>query len=140
MIYTVSQSDNRSVSLSMVVENKRKMNEWSSWSRFVAYWFWEGLWNENHWTDLVLFFQSHKYPLQFTILAHSINYSVFVSINDPFYVQHVPYHSSHSLQSDICRIAHLFSVMNDWNRVRLRYHNQSHSYPFPFSLIQFSIS
>ena len=65
--------------------------------------------NENHWTDLVLFFQSHKYPLQFTILAHSINYSVFVSINDPFNVQHVPYHSSHSLQNDICRIAHSFS-------------------------------
>ena len=71
-----SKSVNWSASLSMVVENKRKMNEWSFGSRFVAHRFWEMLRNEDHWTDLVLFIQSHKYPLQFTLLVHSINYSV----------------------------------------------------------------
>ena len=76
-----SKSVNRSVSLSMVIEtNSKWLNEWLidllTCSRFVAHRLWEMLRNENHWRDITSFIQSHKYPLQFTILVHSINYSV----------------------------------------------------------------
>ena len=77
LIYTVSQS----ISLTFISDSNQKqiiewLNDWSSCSRFVAHRLWEMLRNENHWTDLASFFQSHKNPLQFTILVHSIYHSV----------------------------------------------------------------
>ena len=135
-----TQSDNRSVSLSMVVENKGKRIEWvillyqirsSSFLRRVEEW--------KSLNRLSIIHSITQISIAIHIIGPLYQLLCFVSINDPFYVQHIPYHSPHSLQSDICRIVHLLSAMNDWNRVRLRYHSQAHSHPFPFFLIQFSM-
>ena len=141
-----SQSIDRSVSLSLVIViNSKWLNDWMiEWLIFLYQIRSSSVMrNVEEWKSL------NRLSIilsitQISIAIHNIGplYQSlwFVSINDPFYVQHIPYHSPYSLQNDICRIAHSFSVMNDWNRVRLRYHNQSHSHPFPFFLIQFSIS
>ena len=64
LFYTVSQS----ISLTFISDSNQKqiiewLSDWSSCSRFVAHRLWEGFRKENHWTDLVLFIQSHKYPI-----------------------------------------------------------------------------
>ena len=97
-----SKSVNRSVSLSIVIETNSKwlndwmiewLNDWSSCIRFVAHRLWEMLRKENHWTDLESFIQSQKYPIAIHNIGPLYQLLCFVSINDPFYVQHVPYHS-----------------------------------------------
>ena len=119
-----TQSDNRSVSLSMVVENKGKRIEWVILLYKIR-------------SLLVLRNVMEWKSLNRLSIIHSITQiSIAIHIIGPLYqslcfCQHqwsILCTTCALLQStllnDICRIARSFSVMNDWNRVRLRYHNQ----------------
>ena len=81
------------------------------------------------------FFQSYKYPLQFTILVHSIFHSV-LSASMIHFMYNMCLIAIHTHFKTI--FAGLLIHFQLWmiEIERLRYHNQSHSHPFPFFLIQ----